>query len=73
MITACTSTPAATVDQLRERYARQIAGRSPDGAQGWLNWIARHRETGAAVGTVQVRALGLSPTDTIRDGEVSST
>jgi RimJ/RimL family protein N-acetyltransferase len=29
------------------------AGRSPDGQQGWLNWVIRHRETGAIVGTVQ--------------------
>jgi len=42
-----------TREQLRARYARQVAGRSPDGAQGWLNWIVRHRESGAIVGTVQ--------------------
>jgi RimJ/RimL family protein N-acetyltransferase len=39
----------ATRDQLRARYARQVAGRS----RGWLNWIVRRSETGAIVGTVQ--------------------
>jgi len=43
----------ATVQQLRARYARQLTGRSADGAQGWLNWIVRHRESNAVVGTVQ--------------------
>ncbi len=43
----------ATPDELRERYRRQSAGRSPDGTQGWLNWVVRHRATGTAVGTVQ--------------------
>ncbi|WP_076468375.1 GNAT family N-acetyltransferase [Micromonospora avicenniae] len=43
----------ASQEQLRARYARQVAGRSPDGSQGWLNWIVRHRATGDAVGTVQ--------------------
>jgi RimJ/RimL family protein N-acetyltransferase len=40
-------------DSLRARYARQVAGHSPDGTQGWLNWVLRHRERGEAVGTVQ--------------------
>ncbi len=39
--------------ELRARFARQAAGRSPDGAQGWLNWVARDRTTRAPVGTVQ--------------------
>jgi RimJ/RimL family protein N-acetyltransferase len=43
----------ASLDQLRALYARQVAGRSSDGGQGWLNWIVRHRASGAAVGTVQ--------------------
>jgi RimJ/RimL family protein N-acetyltransferase len=42
-----------SLGQLRARYARQAAGHSPDGAQGWLNWIIRHRETGDVAGTVQ--------------------
>jgi RimJ/RimL family protein N-acetyltransferase len=43
----------ATVDELRVRYRRQSAGRSPGGEQGWLNWVVRHRASGTAVGTVQ--------------------
>ena len=43
----------ASVDQLRERYRRQAASRSPDGTEGWLNWVVRHRASGAPVGTVQ--------------------
>ncbi len=42
-----------SLDELRTRYAMQAVGRSPDGRQGWLNWIARERETRAAVGTAQ--------------------
>ena len=42
-----------SVDELRTRFAMQAVGRSPDGRHGWLNWIARDRDTGAAVGTVQ--------------------
>ncbi|KAA1011237.1 GNAT family N-acetyltransferase [Pseudonocardia sp. EV170527-09] len=43
----------ATIGQLRERYRRQVLGRSPDGSQGWLNWMVRERRTGRPVGTVQ--------------------
>ncbi len=42
-----------TVDQLRSRYSRLVLGESPDGEQGWLNWIVRERVGGAAVGTLQ--------------------
>lgn len=42
-----------TSGQLRARYARQVAGQSADGTQGWLNWIIRDRETEAVLGTVQ--------------------
>lgn len=45
----------ATVDELRERYARQAVGRSPDGRARWLNWVVRHE--GAAVGHVQATVL----------------
>jgi RimJ/RimL family protein N-acetyltransferase len=38
---------------LRARYALQAAGHSPDGHQGWLNWIIRVTDTRRAVGTVQ--------------------
>jgi RimJ/RimL family protein N-acetyltransferase len=40
-------------EELRERYARQARGRSPDGRERWLNWIVRERASGAAVGYVQ--------------------
>ena len=39
---------------LAERYARLAARRSPDGRQLWGNWVMRVRDTGLAVGTVQV-------------------
>jgi RimJ/RimL family protein N-acetyltransferase len=45
-------TPPA-LDELRERYLRQAAGRSPDGVERWLNWIVRRTEDGVAVGFVQ--------------------
>ena len=47
-----------TPEELRHRYARQAGGRSPDGAQRWLNWIVRLEQTGAAVGTVQATVGG---------------
>jgi RimJ/RimL family protein N-acetyltransferase len=39
--------------ELREVYARLESGRSPDGSQGWLNWMVRVVSSGAATGTVQ--------------------
>lgn len=39
--------------ELQVRYRRQAVGRSVDGAQRWLNWVARRRQDGQAVGTVQ--------------------
>jgi RimJ/RimL family protein N-acetyltransferase len=50
-----------SLERLRARYARQAVGRSPGGSQGWLNWAARERDSGIAVGTVQA-------TLTTRDG-----
>ncbi len=41
------------LEQLTERYARQVTGRSADGSEQWLNWIVRRADTGQAVGTVQ--------------------
>jgi RimJ/RimL family protein N-acetyltransferase len=38
---------------LRRRYASQATGVSPDGRQGWLNWIVRDAATGRALGYVQ--------------------
>jgi RimJ/RimL family protein N-acetyltransferase len=42
-----------TAEELRNRYQRQVRGRSDDGSQRWFNWVARLRESGQAVGTVQ--------------------
>lgn len=42
-----------TPDELRVRYTRQSVGHAPDGQEGWLNWIVRHRAAATAVGTVQ--------------------
>ena len=50
---AFTGGQPADEDELRARFARQAAGHSPDGAQGWLNWVARDRVTHAPVGVVQ--------------------
>jgi RimJ/RimL family protein N-acetyltransferase len=44
--------------QLHARYTRQAAGQSPDGTRGWLNWLARDRETQAPAGTVQATISG---------------
>jgi len=46
-----------TVDGLRDRYARQVAGPA-DGGEAWLNWVIRRRDTGAAVGYVQSTVTG---------------
>jgi RimJ/RimL family protein N-acetyltransferase/ubiquinone/menaquinone biosynthesis C-methylase UbiE len=50
-----------TGQELRERYARQVVGWSPDGDEQWLNWIVRLRPPSSAadpvggvpIGTVQ--------------------
>jgi RimJ/RimL family protein N-acetyltransferase len=43
---------------LRRRYAVQATGWSPDRSQRWLNWVARERDSGAAVGYVQATVTG---------------
>jgi len=40
-------------DELRERFRRQAVGHSPDGRQGWLNWLLRRAGDRKLVGTVQ--------------------
>lgn len=50
-----------TTEQLTRRYGRQAAGRSPDGAQGWLNWVIRRRDTNAAIGYTQATLEQLGP------------
>lgn len=52
-------------DELRARFRRQVAGRSPDGAERWLNWVVRLRGSGAAAGTVQA-------TVRVRDGALAA-
>lgn len=42
-----------TAAQLRERYERWQRPTSPDGTEGWLNWIVFRRADDIAVGTVQ--------------------
>lgn len=42
----------AAVDELRARYHRLVAGPKEPG-HIWLNWIARNRHGGDAVGTMQ--------------------
>ena len=49
-----------TLAELRARYQRQVSGRSPDGAESWLNWIVRRRDDGVAVGFVQA-AISTDP------------
>jgi RimJ/RimL family protein N-acetyltransferase len=44
---------SATLGELEARYARQVRGRSADGAQRWVNWVVRLRSSDAAVGFVQ--------------------
>jgi RimJ/RimL family protein N-acetyltransferase len=46
------------LDELRDRYARQAAGRSPDGRQEWRNWILRREPGGEAIGYVQATITG---------------
>lgn len=52
--------------ELRERYARQARGRSPDGLHSWCNWIVRERTSLAAVGYVQATV-----SDASRSAEVA--
>ena len=46
-----------TRDALHDRYSRQIAG-PPGGGEAWLNWVARRRDTGEALGYVQSTVTG---------------
>jgi RimJ/RimL family protein N-acetyltransferase len=48
----------ATLDELRDRYARLAQGRSADGSQAWHNWIVRQLADRRAVGTVQATVTG---------------
>jgi RimJ/RimL family protein N-acetyltransferase len=55
-------------EQLSARYARQAAGQSPDGREGWLNWVVRDRATRDAVGTLQAT---ISDTEQGRSAELA--
>ncbi len=44
--------PPASVELLRQRFARSESRRSPDGSQRWLNWVVRD-ETLQLAGQVQ--------------------
>jgi RimJ/RimL family protein N-acetyltransferase len=48
---AVTGGQPPTLDQLTERYRRQVGGSSADGREEWLNWVVR--VDGEAVGFVQ--------------------
>jgi RimJ/RimL family protein N-acetyltransferase len=43
--------------ELQARYRALALGRSADGSQRWLNWIARLRRSGPAVGTMQATVV----------------
>ena len=45
-------------DQLRARLERQSTGESPDGRDGWLNWVVRERASERLVGTAQATLPG---------------
>lgn len=42
-----------TLDDLTARYASQVRGVSPGGAEDWRNWIVRSAATSEAIGFVQ--------------------
>lgn len=44
--------------ELEERYRHQVAG-SPDGREGWHNWLVRRAIDGRAVGFVQATVTGV--------------
>ena len=46
---------------LEVRFARQAAGRSPDGSARWLVWVLRDRGSGRAAGFVQATVTGEAP------------
>jgi RimJ/RimL family protein N-acetyltransferase len=58
----------ASEAELRARFTRQAEGQSPDGAQGWLNWVVRDRETHTPVGTIQAT---ISDADDRRSAELA--
>jgi RimJ/RimL family protein N-acetyltransferase len=55
---AFTGGAPATEEELRDRYARQVLGHSPDGSEVWRNWMLRRRDTGELIGYVQATVAG---------------
>lgn len=49
---------AENVEDLRDRFKRWESGRSPDGRESWLNWIASSRRDDRALGWVQATMSG---------------
>jgi RimJ/RimL family protein N-acetyltransferase len=49
------------LEELRARFERQARGRSPDGRDWWLNWVAREGASGRPVGTVQATVGASEP------------
>ena len=49
--------PPASLEWLRERYARLESRRSADGNEAWLNWIVRHADSAEPLGYVQATVL----------------
>ncbi len=48
--------PPPSLEHLRGVYALLAAGASPDGSEGWLNWIVAHPQHGP-MGVVQATVL----------------
>jgi RimJ/RimL family protein N-acetyltransferase len=49
--------PPASLDALRERFARAESGESPDGSERWLNWVIL-TSAGRVAGFVQATIQG---------------
>ena len=61
-----------TLDGLRERYARQAVGLSPDGREVWHSWIVRERSSGLAIGFVQA-TVGATAGTSSADADTAAT
>jgi RimJ/RimL family protein N-acetyltransferase len=44
---------APSLEELQRRYTSQTVGHSPDGSQGWFNWIVKPLSGGVPMGFVQ--------------------
>ena len=49
--------PPRSLDELQARYDRLSGRLSPDGTEGWLNWVMRLRGSTACAGTLQATVL----------------